>query len=105
MQGEIMYKNINFEQAKELIEKDKVILLDVRTEEEYITGHIPNSVLIPLDELEERLNELSELDTKIIVYCKSGTRSTIACEILVQAGYVDVYNLGGVVDWPYGLEM
>lgn len=100
-----MYKNIDFKQAKEILEREDVLLLDVRTEEEYVTGHIPNSTLIPLDELEERLNELKQKDKMIIVYCKSGRRSVIACEILIKEGYTNVYNLGGVVDWPYGLEM
>lgn len=100
-----MYKNINFEQAKQIIDNEQVILLDVRTEEEYITGHIPNSTLIPLDELEERINELKDKNQKILVYCKSGRRSVIACEILDAYGYTNVYNIGGVVDWPYGLEM
>ncbi len=100
-----MYKNINFEQAKQIIDNEQVILLDVRTEEEYITGHIPNSTLIPLDELEERINELKDKNQKMLVYCKSGRRSVIACEILDAYGYTNVYNIGGVVDWPYGLEM
>ena len=100
-----MYKNINFEQAKQIIDNEQVIILDVRTEEEYITGHIPNSILIPLDELEERINELQDKSQKILVYCKSGRRSIIACEILDAYEYTNVYNIGGVVDWPYGLEM
>lgn len=100
-----MYKNINFEQAKQIIDNEQVILLDVRTEEEYITGHIPNSTLIPLDELEERINELKDKNQKILVYCKSGRRSIIACEILETYGYTNVYNMGGVASWLYGLEM
>ena len=100
-----MYKNINFEQAKEIIDNKKVVLLDVRTDEEYITGHIPNSILIPIDELEERLDELPDKNETILVYCKSGRRSIIACELLESYGYTNIYNMGGVVDWPYGLEI
>ena len=100
-----MYKSISFKEAKEMIEKSGTVLLDVRTEEEYITGHIPTSILIPLDELEYRLEELEDKSQNIIVYCKSGRRSKIACDILIQAGYTNIFDLGGVVDWPYGLEM
>lgn len=100
-----MYKNINFEQAKEIIEKEIVLILDVRTEEEFVTGHIKDAINIPLDELESRINELQNKQETILVYCKSGRRSIIACEILDAYNYTNVYNIGGVVDWPYGLEM
>ena len=100
-----MYKNINYKQAKQIMDNEQVILLDVRTEEEFVTGHIVNAINIPVDELEYRINELENKDIVIIVYCKSGTRSVIACEILEAYGYERIYNLGGVVDWPYGLEM
>ncbi len=100
-----MYKNINFEQAKQILDNGQVLLLDVRTDEEFVTGHIPNAINIPVDELEERLDELEDKNKIILVYCKSGTRSVIACEILESANYTNIYNMGGVVDWPYGLEM
>lgn len=100
-----MYTNINFEQAKQIIDNEKVLILDVRTDDEFVTGHIPNAVNIPVDELEYRLNELKDKDEKILVYCKSGRRSVFACEILDAYGYTNVYNMGGLVDWPYGLEM
>ena len=100
-----MYKNINFEQAKQIIDNEEVILLDVRTEEEFVTGHIVNAINIPVDDLEYRLDELQDKESKMLVYCKSGTRSAIACEILEANGFTNVYNMGGVVDWPYGLEM
>ena len=100
-----MYKNINFEQAKQIIDNEQVVILDVRTEEEFITGHITNAVNIPVDELEDRISELENKEGVILVYCKSGRRSVIACEILEANGYTNVYNIGGVVDWPYGLEI
>ncbi len=100
-----MYKNINFEQAKHILDNESVILLDVRTEEEFVTGHIANAINIPVDELEERVDELKDKQAKILVYCKSGRRSVIASEILVNAGFANVYNMGGVVDWAYGLEI
>ena len=100
-----MYKNINFEQAKQIIDNEQVVLLDVRTEEEFVTGHIANAINIPVDELEQRLDELKDKKSKILVYCKSGIRSAMACEILAINSFTNVYNIGGVVDWPYGLEM
>lgn len=100
-----MYRNINFEQAKEIIDNEQVIILDVRTDEEFVTGHIIGAINIPIDELEERLDELQNKYYKILVYCKSGTRSVVACEILESHEYTNIYNLGGVIDWPYGLEM
>lgn len=100
-----MYKNIDFKQAKQIMDAEQVVLLDVRTEEEFATGHITNAINIPVDELEFRFNELEDRKAKILVYCKSGRRSVIACEILAERGFTNVYNMGGVVDWPYGLEM
>ena len=100
-----MYKNINFEQAKQIIDNEQVLLLDVRTEEEFITGHIPSAINIPVDDIEQRLDEINDKNQKILVYCKSGRRSVIACEILETYGYNNLYNIGGVVDWPYGLEI
>lgn len=100
-----MYKNINFEQAKLVIDNELVLILDVRTEEEFVTGHIVNAINIPVDELEYRISELKEKEAIILVYCKSGARSVVACEILESNGFDNIYNIGGVVDWPYGLEM
>lgn len=100
-----MYKNINFIEAKQILDEEDVLLLDVRTDEEFVTGHIPEAINIPVQELEERLHELNNKEQKILIYCKSGRRSIIACEILETYGYTKLYNMGGVVDWPYGLEM
>lgn len=100
-----MYKNINFEQAKQIIDNEKALILDVRTEEEFVTGHIIDAINIPVDELQYRIGELEDKNEKILVYCKSGARSVIACEILEAYGFTNIYNIGGVVDWPYGLEM
>lgn len=96
-------KSISSKEAKKQLEKDdSIILLDVRSKEEYDQIHIPGSKLIPLDELQIRAEkELSDKNTKIFVYCKSGGRSTSATELLDSLGYKYVYNLGGIKDWPY----
>ena len=87
---------------KELITKGDAILLDVRTEQEFVTGHIAGAVLIPVDEIRARLAELPEdRNTPIIVYCRSGNRSATAARMLTEAGYRAVYDLGGINSWPY----
>ncbi|MDU3352001.1 MAG: rhodanese-like domain-containing protein, partial [Clostridium sp.] len=79
-----------------------VIILDVRSEEEYNSGHIENSILIPIDKLEEEAeNILNDKNKKILVYCRSGNRSKKASNILLEKGYTNVYDFGGIKDWPY----
>ena len=73
---------------------DNIVLLDVRTAAENELGHIEGSVNIPVDDLRERMNELPT-DKKIIVYCGVGLRGYIACRILSQSGFNEVYNLSG----------
>ncbi|MEL7655511.1 MAG: rhodanese-like domain-containing protein [Bacillota bacterium] len=103
MTDETGYIDITPEDAKERLDSgEEIILLDVRTKEEYDTAHIENSVLIPVDELEtEAPKSLKDKDTPIFVYCRSGNRSVTAANILVELGYKNVYNLGGIIDWPY----
>jgi len=78
-----------------------LVILDVRSQYEYYMGHLYGAVLIPYDELETRINELEEhKDDEIIVYCRSGYRSTIASEILANHSFTKVYNmLGGILAW------
>ncbi len=73
-------------------------LLDVRTEEEYNQGHIEGAYLIPVQELENRLNEIP-VDKQIIVYCRSGNRSRTAANILMENGFGMVYDMGGINSW------
>ena len=80
------------------------ILVDVRTEEEYAEGYIEGAVLIPVDEISGRAEaELADKDLPVFVYCRGGVRSASAAETLAALGYAAVYDLGGIVDWPYGL--
>ena len=78
-----------------------LIVLDVRTQGEYNTNHLFNATLIPLDELTGRLDELASYnDTEIIVYCRSGSRSLQASNILVGNNFTKVFNmLGGIESW------
>ncbi len=74
------------------------LLVDVRTADEFATGHIHNAVNIPLDTVETRLNEIPRTEP-IVVYCHSGNRSGQAAKILANAGYTKVYDLGGINAW------
>lgn len=95
--------NITPEEAKKRLDSEKgIILLDVRTKEEYDGGHIKDATLIPVDSLkEEAESKLIDKETPIFVYCRSGNRSTAASKILMDLGYKNVYNLGGINKWPY----
>ena len=88
---EEVYKIIN--------EKKDYFILDVRTKEEFDAEHLESATLIPVDELEARLGELPK-DKPIIVYCRSGRRSTKAAEILIKNYFSPVYNMtGGIEQW------
>jgi rhodanese-related sulfurtransferase len=73
-------------------------LLDVRTSEEFDGGYIPGAINISLQELQQKLNRIPK-DKPVVVYCRSGNRSAFAANILMQAGYTEVYDLGGIIDW------
>lgn len=100
------YINIKPAQAKKRLDGEKgIVLLDVRTQEEYNEGHLKGAVLIPVDILEAEVGKkLPDKDAVIFVYCRSGHRSAVASGILVDLGYKNVYNLGGIRDWPYEIE-
>jgi rhodanese-related sulfurtransferase len=74
------------------------LLIDVRTPEEFASGHIQNAINISVETLPDRLNEVPD-NLPIVVYCRSGNRSATAAEILVSAGYQPVYDLGGIQTW------
>lgn len=101
------YKNISFEQAKEIIDSETdYVIFDVREEEEYVTGHAESAVCFPLDSINEKSAEqmIESENTCIMVYCRSGNRSLEASQRFAALGYKRVYNIGSLVDWPYGLE-
>jgi rhodanese-related sulfurtransferase len=97
------YENISVEKACKMMKKahKNLVILDVRNQSEYDLGHLYDAVLIPVYELENRINELQEhTNDPIIVYCKAGSRSQIACEILASHGFTKVYNMvGGITAW------
>lgn len=99
----VEYKRITASEAKERIDsEDDVIILDVRTEAEYDSGHIPSAILIPNETITDKMPELlPDLDAEILIYCRSGNRSAQAAKKLIAIGYTNVYDFGGISDWPY----
>ena len=97
------YEQITAEQAKTIMDTEKdYIIIDARTEEEFAEGHIKNAILIPEYEIAQRAEkELPDKEQLILVYCRSGRRSKIASEELVNLGYTNVKEFGGIIDWPY----
>jgi len=96
------YRKITAEDAKAMMDAGDVIVLDVRTKEEYDTGHIEKAVLLPDYEVAARAETvLPDRNAVILVYCRSGRRSELAARALVDQGYSGVYDFGGIVDWPY----
>lgn len=100
---EVVYHKISALEAFEIITTtDDFLILDVRTKEEYTGGHIENAMLIPDFEIAERAEaELTDKDVLILIYCRSGRRSKIAAMELINMGYTNIYDFGGIVDWPY----
>lgn len=94
------------DEAKRNLDNDKSIkLVDVRNPREYADGHIPGSILIPLDSLNSTAEELlPEKTATIYVYCRSGSRSAMGAKLLNSLGYTHVYNIGGITTWPYEVE-
>ena len=98
--------NITAEQAKEIMDTQQgYVILDTRTEEEYNEYHIPGAIVISHDEVKEKAEAvLPDKNQLILVYCRSGRRSKLAAESLVQLGYTNIREFGGILDWPYALE-
>ena len=103
---EAFYMNITAQEAKEIMDSEEgYIILDVREQDEYDAGHIPGAILIPYTQIEEKaIGMLPDKDQLILVYCRSGRRSKIAAEALVELGYTNIKEFGGIIDWPYETE-
>ena len=100
-------KMISFEEVNGIIENyenlEHVYIIDVREEDEYEEGQLINSYNIPLSRLEDINNENISKDAKIIIYCRSGNRSKTAQDRLNNMGYINVYDMGGITNWPYDI--
>ena len=95
------YLQITADEAAELMaEETDYILLDVRTEEEYATEHIPGAICVPNETIGDSAPaELPDKDQRILIYCRSGNRSKDAAEKLVRLGYTRIIEFGGINDW------
>lgn len=100
------YIQIQMDEAIMMMEEETdYIILDVRTPEEFAEKHIPGAVNVPNESIgTEEINELQNKDQLILVYCRSGNRSKQASEKLVALGYTNVYEFGGINDWPGEVE-
>lgn len=96
-------EKISPKKVKEMLDNNTAVLIDVRSQREYENGHIDNSILIPLREIHDNENLPQEKDTNIIVYCAKGVRSQSFASILYTMGYKNLYNLGAITNWTYGL--
>lgn len=99
----IEFRTISAEEAKAAIDsQDDIIIVDVRTPGEYSSGHIKDSINIPLNTIEDTVMEkYPNRDTKLYLYCRSGNRSSQAARLLVKQGYTNVVDFGGINNWPY----
>jgi len=105
LEGDIQmnHNRISVEQVKQDLEAGRdFVLLDVRTKEEFHEGHIEGAINIPLQTLAYDIeNEVPEKDQIIVLYCRSGIRTLTAAEILKDLEYTKVYDMGGIISWPY----
>ena len=98
------YHKISAEEAYEMMASQEVVVVDVRTREEYDGGHIENAVLVPNESIGSEMPEaLPDKEATLLIYCRSGRRSKDAAQKLLSLGYQNVYDFGGVIDWPYEL--
>lgn len=102
-----LYAEVTAEEAQRLIESsggyrsDKLLVLDVRTPKEFAAKHVSNAMLVPFEELDTRYrSDVPDTREKILVYCSSGERSRLACDLLGRAGYTNLYNVqDGLQAW------
>lgn len=96
------YLTLTAEEAKaRLDEAEDVILLDVRTQEEFDGGHISGAICLPNEDITPDLPLPFAKESEILVYCRSGRRSAEAAEKLADMGFTNVADFGGIIDWPY----
>ena len=95
------YRQVSPEEAAAMMEEETdYIILDVRTQEEYETAHIPGAICIPNETIGTGdIPELPDKDQLILVYCRSGNRSKQASEKLAKQGYINIVEFGGINSW------
>lgn len=100
---EAAYRKISAEESRDIMDStEDFILLDVRTDEEFKEKRIDGAILIPNYEIANRAeSELPDKNAVILIYCRSGRRSANVANELVDMGYTNVYDFGGILDWSY----
>ena len=100
------YKSISQQEAKQMMDSGNVLVLDVREQDEYSTGHIGGAVLLPVGTInaDTASKIIPSKDATVLVYCRSGNRSKKASAALAKLGYTNIYEIGGITTWPYGVE-
>lgn len=95
------YTQISQDEAKEIMKLDDGhIIVDVRRQDEYDSGHIPGAILVPNESIgTEQPAELPDLDQTILIYCRIGRRSKEVAQKLFDMGYTHIYEFGGIIDW------
>ena len=97
----VSYRHVSPEEAQRLMQAERgYLILDVRTQQEYAEGHIPNAICVPNETIDKTPpKELADKDQMILVYCRSGRRSADAAQKLANMGYTNVVDFGGIKDW------
>ena len=95
------YKQISTDEAAELIKTERdCIILDVRRQDEFDSGHIPGAICVPNESIgTSDIPELPDKSQLILVYCRSGRRSKEASQKLADMGYTNITEFGGIIDW------
>lgn len=100
-----MIRKMDPAEAIRLLDAGKAVAVDVREPDEYEEGHIPGALLLPLGQVRDRAEQtLPDKNACWLIYCRTGRRSADAAACLERMGYTNLYNLGGVLSWPYELE-
>lgn len=86
------------------ISPEKTYLIDVRTIEEFESGHVPDSINIPVDQINDIVNIIPDLDSTLLIYCRSGRRTVTAAKALIGLGYKVIFDLGGISNFEGELE-
>lgn len=98
---------VTIDEAKKIVdENEDLVILDVRTQDEYDEGHIKNAILIPYNTIEENIDKIEKYkDKPVLVYCRTGRRSAIAVKTLIDNGFTKIYHMNeGISAWTYDLE-
>ena len=101
-----LFKHTDINQGvAQVRQTSNAMLVDVRTPEEYREGHIPGSINVPLQQIEDIELEVAEKNTPLYVYCRSGARNRQATAMLQEMGYEEVHNIGGILDYKGKVEL